>query len=91
MGWFMMTRTRCHEDVCEEEYLECEVEGGGTWSGENVLMGFRKEKSVEGITGLRLRNKSAVFGESWLLLKRIVLNGMRLSGVLGSLVPMGSV
>ena len=32
MGWFMMTRTRCHEDVCEEEYLECEVEGGGTWS-----------------------------------------------------------
>jgi len=32
MGWFMMTRTRCHEDVCEEEYLECELEGGGTWS-----------------------------------------------------------
>ena len=60
-------------------------------SGENVLMVFKKEKNVEGITGVRLRNKSAVFGESWLLLKRIVLNGMRLSGVFCSHVPMGSV
>ena len=30
MGWSMMIRTRCHQDVCEEEYLECELEGGGT-------------------------------------------------------------
>jgi hypothetical protein len=60
-------------------------------SGATVLMGFRKEKSVEGIMAVRLRNKSVVFGESWLSLIKIVMNGMRLSGVLGSLVPTGSV
>ena len=60
-------------------------------SGGTVWMGFRKEKSVEGIMAVRLRNKSVVFGETWLSLKRIVLNGMRWSGVRGSRVSRGSV
>ena len=64
MGWFMMTRTRCHEDVCEEEYLECEVEGGWNMEWGECIDGFQEREKCGGDYGFEIEEQEcSVWGE----------------------------